>query len=227
MKRINKCTLQQMKKILLILVFFISIGMMAQVAPEEIKLWTNYPGYVITLDNDTIHGYLQLSNLVDNQKKVLFYKDADDDRYAKKYKPKEIKGYKVGPRSYESFKFSPATESKGIYFFLKILDGPLSLYKWYFRPQDPTDESALVDVDLVMGLNEDDLDSQLIGIKPDEEPVQLDSPKFISNFKKYMSRYLEDYPELAEKIASKEEGYRHENLKEIVREYNAWYMVNH
>jgi hypothetical protein len=200
-----------------------SYSLVAQDAPEEIKLWTNYPGYVITNDNDTIHGYLQLSNFVDNQKKALFYKDPDDDRYAKKYKAKDIKGYKVGPRCYESFKFCPATESKGMYFFLKVLDGPLSLYKWYYRPQDPTDESAMVDVDLVMGLDEDGLDSHLIGIKPNEEPVQLDSPKFISRFNKSMSKYLSDYPELAEKIANKEEGYQYGNLKEIVKEYNKWY----
>lgn len=213
-----------MKKVLFITILLISLGLMGQGVPEELKLWTIYPGYVVTLENDTIDGYLQLSNLVDNQKKVLFYKEPDDENYAKKYKAKDIKGYKVGPRCYESFKFGPATENKGEYFFLKILDGPLSLYKWYYYPQDPTDESSMVDVDLVMGLNEDGLDSQLIGIKPGEDALQLDSPKFISRFSKNMSRYLADYTELAEKIANKVEGYRYEDLEEIVWEYNAWYL---
>ncbi len=215
-----------MKRLLLTFTIFVSIGLMAQDEQEEVNLWTIYPGYIITHDNDTIHGYLELSNYVDNQKKVLFYESANDERYAKKYKAKEIKGYKVGPRSYESFRFWPKNESKGVHFFLKVLDGPVSLYELYYKPQDPTDESAMGDVDIVMGLNEKNLDTQLIAIKPGGEPVQLDKLKFFRNFKKNMSRYLADYPELAERIANKEEGYRYENLNEIIREYNEWYLAN-
>jgi hypothetical protein len=42
-----------------------------------------------------------------------------------------------------------------------------------------------------------------------------------SNFKVQMRQYFGDYPELADRIKSKELGY--ENIQEIVQSYNTWY----
>lgn len=122
-----------MKTLFLVLTILACTGLMSQEDYKEVKLWTIYPGYVITHTKDTIHGYIELNNLVDNQKKALFYNNPDDEKYAEKYKPKHFKGYKVGPRSYESFKFRPEKEARGVHFFLKVLDGPISLYEWYYR----------------------------------------------------------------------------------------------
>jgi hypothetical protein len=222
-----------MKKLILLPAILLSVCLIAQEDLEEVKLWTIYPGYVITHDNDTIHGFIKLNNLVDNQKKALFYNSPDDEKYAEKYKAKDIKAYMVGPRYYESFKFWPETEARGVHFFLKVLDGPISLYEWYYEPQSRTDERVKIDEDNVMNskidlsFSEADLDTQLIGIKLGGEPEQLDKLKYVTNFKKNMSKYLEDYPELAEKIANKMEGYQFINLEEIIKEYNAWYLAKH
>jgi len=200
---------------------------------EQVKLWTIYPGYVITHDNDTIHGYIKLNNYVDNQRRALFYNDPEDEKYAEKYKPKHISGYKVGPREYESFKFWPEKEANKVHFFLKVIDGPVSLYQWYYEPQSRTDERVKIDDDNVMNseidlsFSEEDLSTELIAIKNGGKPQQLDNLKFLTNFKKNGSKYFSDYPELADKIANKEEGYHWENLKEIILEYNRWYIANH
>ena len=37
-----------------------------------------------------------------------------------------------------------------------------------------------------------------------------------------MSKYFSDYPELSEKIKEKADGYKFNNIKEIIAEYNAW-----
>jgi len=216
-----------MKNLFLVFTFLISVGIAAQEKVEEVKLWTIYPGYVVTLDNDTTSGYIELSNKVENQKKALFYDKPDDENYTRKYKANDIKGFKVGPRYYQSFIFSPIDASSGEHFFLRDIDGPISVYEWYYKQQDPTDENAMVDVDSVMGRNEENLDSQLIAIKMGEEPQQLNKLKFISNFKKNMSKYVEDYPELAAKITNGEEGYRYVNIMAIIKEYNEWYLANH
>ncbi len=42
-----------------------------------------------------------------------------------------------------------------------------------------------------------------------------------------MSKLVSDYPELAKKIASKQEDYRWNNVETIVKEYNEWYLQNH
>jgi hypothetical protein len=220
-----------MKKLLLLLAMMISGGLMAQEDQKEVKLWTIYPGYVITHNDDTIHGYIKLNNFIDNQRNALFYNNPDDQKYAIRYKAKDIKAYKVGPRYYESFKFWPETEARGVHFFLKVIEGPVSFYKWYYEPVEQSKKRIQVDDEGIskidLSFNEANLSTEFIGIKLGSEPEQLDGLKFATNFKKNMSKYLEDYPELASKIANKEEGYRFGNIEDIILEYNTWYLKNH
>lgn len=221
-----------MKKLLLFILMLIGTGLMAQEDQEEVKLWTIYPGYVITHKNDTIRGYIKLNNFVNNQKKAFFYNHPDDEKCAEKYKPKDIKAYKVGPRYYESFKFWPETEARGLHFFLKVIDGPISVYKWYYEPVELSKERVKIDDDgrisnIDLSFSEENLSTELIPVKPGGEPEKLKNLKYATNFKKNMSKYLEDYPELAAKIANKEDGYGIGNIEDIIREYNAWYLKNH
>ena len=51
----------------------------------------------------------------------------------------------------------------------------------------------------------------------------LPSANLVINFAKSMSEFLDDYPELAEKIKNKEEGYTMLKTNFIIEEYNKWY----
>jgi len=51
--------------------------------------------------------------------------------------------------------------------------------------------------------------------------------KMLTNFRKNMSKLVEDDPALAKKIRNKEEGYRYTDLEKIIREYNTWYKKTH
>ena len=84
-----------------------AINSYSQIYTTKIKLESIYPGYVITIENDTINGFIKLTDKTKNQIKVLFYNSPDDPEPAMKFKPKELKAYQVGPRYYESFKFQP------------------------------------------------------------------------------------------------------------------------
>ena len=218
-----------MKKLLTVFSILITFGLQAQQDQEAVKLWTIYPGYVITHENDTIHGYIKLNNLIDNQRKALFYNSPEDKEYAVKYKPKDIKAYKAGPRYYESFKYIPETTTSGVHFFLKIIDGPIKYYIWYFEsPEDSKkrivmdeEEQKITKIDL--SFSEAKLYTESIGIKNGGEPEKLST----LNFKKTMSKYLEDYPELSAKVSGKQEGYRAWDIEKIIREYNEWYIKNH
>lgn len=68
------------------------------------------PGFIITLQGDTVKGYLLNINLWLNQKMTFFYTNPDDREGRVKYTPKEIRAYQVGPRYYESTKH-PFTNS--------------------------------------------------------------------------------------------------------------------
>ncbi len=224
-----------MKALFFLTAILTAVSLQAQQASDttNIRLWTIYPGYVITHEGDTIQGFIKLNNLIDNQRKALFYNDPEDKKYTEKYKPKDIKAYKTGPRLYESFKFRPTNEDRGYHFFLKILDGPVSLYRWYYEPQSRSEERLKIDENNIanskidLSFSEADLNSELIAIKNEGEPVKLDQLKYLTNFKKNMSKFLADDRELAQKIARKEKGYRYENLIEIIKEYNEWYLKNH
>ncbi len=224
--------------LLFILVTFIT-GAKAQVAnPEqatdtvqEIRLWTLYPGYVVTLTNDTLRGYIMLGNLLYNQNKVLYFKNETDTKHTAKYKAKEIKSYKAGPRSYDSFKYRPSmSEAKGYHFFMKIIDGPITEYRWYYEPEGRTSQRVEINEDNILlskidlSFNENDLQYFTIGRKLNGKPFSLN---MVINFKNAMSKLVADYPQLANKIKTKQKGYRVADQEKIIREYNAWYIKNH
>ncbi len=204
----------------------------------QVKLWSLYPGYVITRTNDTLRGHLLLKNLVNNQDKVLFYRDPDDEKYTEKYKPKDLKAYKVGPRYYESFKFKPpvtysANDARTYHFILKIIDGPFSLYRWYYETVEQSRARVKIDQDhplrshIDLSFSEKDLKHENYGLTPRGEFIDLGSLKMLTNFKKNMSKLVEDDPELAQKIRNKEKGYGYYDLEKIIHEYNAWYLSTH
>lgn len=205
----------------------------------KVKLWTVYPGHIVTPENDTIQGYLMLKNLVANQDMVIFYKDsAHNKKDAVKYKPKKLKAYQVGPRKYESFKFKPGVstyagnDARTWHFILKVIDGPFSLYKWYYETIERSKERLKIKdndikgVQIDLSFNEDELKYITLGRKLNGDLVDFNSLKMLTGFKKHMSKLVSDDHELAEKIARKDIGYRSTDLEKIVNEYNEWYLKN-
>lgn len=55
--------------IILLLELVYAENIFSQIVTEEIKLQTIYPGLIITLENDTVSGYIMLTNLMKNQTK--------------------------------------------------------------------------------------------------------------------------------------------------------------
>ena len=204
----------------------------------QVKLWSLYPGYVVTQNGDTLNGYLLLKNLAANQDKVFFYDHPEDKKYSVKYKPKDLKAYKVGPRYYESRKFKPpatasANDARTYHFILKVIDGPFSLYRWYYETLEQSKARLKIDSDqpltgtVDLSFSEKDLQTHNYCVTPEGEFVDLSSLKMLTNFKKNMSKLVADDAELAGKIRNKEEGYGYYNIDRIIREYNAWYLKHH
>lgn len=184
----------------------------------------NY-GYVITLEGDTIPGYTLNINLWNNQMMTFFYEDILKDEKGKKYRAKELLGYKTGPREYERLRhsglFSPYTYN----FFLKKIDGAIDLFIWYYNAdinQLMGSDALLTEVHDSYLIQEDKLWRQMIGRTEKGEIIEFGSLKFRPKFDRKMSHLVSGYKELAEKIRNKEEGYRFHDLEKIIREYNNW-----
>ncbi len=210
-----------------------TVIMQAKHNENKIKLFSLYPGYVITKKGDTLKGYLMLKNLINNQDKVWFYKTKDTPKKnAVKYKPKDLLAYKAGPRYYESHKFWPnvptyvTNNARGYHFILKVMDGPLSLYKWYYESTAVSDQRVNIDfenpsnIHLDLSFYEKDLNYVPLVKKENGEVIFLRS-----GFRKTMSKLLSDDPALADKIKNREYG--KDDLETIVEEYNQWYKEKH
>ncbi len=216
--------------IIFMVIFTVSlVRVNAQPLNDSVNLWSLYPGYVVTNDGDTIEGHLLLSNLVANQRKVFYFRDPDNPDSKIKYKPKDIKAYKVGPRHYESFKFAATNAIRKHNFFLKKIDGPICLYRWYYEPESRSSQRVKIDEDNILNskidlsFSEEDLTAQDVAIKQGGKPINLTAVKYLIKFKKHMAKIVDDYEELAEKIRNKEEGYTFGFHEDIIIEYNEWY----
>ena len=156
------------------------------------------------------------------------YTNPDDREGRVKYTPKEIRAYQVGPRYYESFKHPFTNSIRQENFLLRKVDGPIRYYVWYYD-EDKTklmvwDNISLADLGKAFLFDESELWKDEFGKKKNEETLMPFDLKFLIKFAKNMAEYVKDNTELAQKIASKTEGYKNINIEKIIREYNAWYL---
>lgn len=216
--------------VILLMFFILLLNIQANAQKKEtVELFTIYPGYIITNFNDTVNGYLLLKNKIANQGKVFFFDSPDAKEPSGKYKPKDIKAYMVAGRFYETMKYSPEYTTMRYSFLLRVIDGPVCLYKAYYDDKEriKIDEKDIWNSKIDLSFSEGELKDQNLGGRQGEEIQFFDSMSYLLKFKKTMSKYLSDCPEIANKIANKEEGYQWINLEKIILEYNEWYLKNH
>jgi len=208
--------------------FSLSLYTTSQETSDTIKLWTRYPGYIITHDDDTIHGNLLLKNKISNQGKVFFFDNAEAEEPVKKYKPRDIRAYKVANRVYETKKHSPEYTTMRYSFLLKVVNGPVSLYKSFYddKQRIKINEDDIWKSKIDFSFSEDELQEEILGCRQGKKLEDFTKLKYLLKFNKSMSKYLSDCPKIAEKIRNKEEGYQWGDLEKIVKEYNEWYMSN-
>ncbi|MFA5816045.1 MAG: hypothetical protein WC865_10535 [Bacteroidales bacterium] len=183
------------------------------------------PGFIITLQGDTLKGYLLNINLWMNQQMTFFYKTPDDKEGRIKYKPKEIRAYQVGNRFYESMKYPFSYSIYPQNFILRKIHGSIRYYVWYYnedRAKLMSPDISLAELTKAFVFVEDELWTDEFGKKGDGEFTKLSDFKFLMKFAKNMSAYVADDTELAQKILNKTKGYQNIDIEKIVREYNSW-----
>lgn len=210
---------------ILLIVFLTTSHALIQAQESEMKRGTIYPGYIVKLNGDTVHGYLLNINLWLNQHQTYFYTDTLDKKKREKYTAKELLCYQVGSRHYVSMlhPFSYSIHKNN--FILRKVHGAIDLFVWYYdedRAKLMSPEITLVDLSKVLLFNEQDLWSNVFGMKVDGKLTELTGLKFLLKFAKNMSVYVADEPELATKIAAKTPGYLgiDRDIERIIIEYN-------
>ena len=113
-------------------------------------------------------------------------------------------------------------------FLLRKVDGQIKYYVWYFD-EDKTklmysDNISLAELGKAFLFDESELWKNEYARKGNEVTLTEFGLKFLMKFAKNMSEFVGDDVELAQKIASKTEGYKNINIEAIIREYNNWYL---
>ena len=217
MKRLNHLRI-------LFLLIICSMPVLAQDNQTDPERGSVQPGFIITLQGDTVKGFLLNINLWMNQHMTFFYNTPEDVDGRIKYKPKEIKAYQVGNRFYESMKYPFAYSVYPYNFVLRKVDGPMKLYQWYYnenRAKLMSPDVSVADLTKAFVFEEGELWKDEFARKGDGEFTPFNFT-FLVKFAKNMAEYVKDDAELAQKILNKNKGYQNVDVEKIAREYNSW-----
>lgn len=112
-----------MKKLVLLLLATLPIQLTAQVNPQK--------GYIITNDNDTVHGTIDYLTDARNAKACLFQRNGESGY--KTLSPSDIRGYRLGGDGiyYVSRLFTGGEKEERL-FAEFLLQGGVSLYRYYY-----------------------------------------------------------------------------------------------
>lgn len=178
-----------------------------------------FPGWYITLQGDTIKGYIYLSNQIDNQQLFKYSPQNPPAAEVKTMDAKTAKGYRVKDRVYESL-YSESDASSTTAFVRRTETGRLNLYAWFSIPEVGTVHDGVFDRPIT-ATDEKFHESVSLIRTGTGQIIFTPEPK---DFPKVMSLVVEDNPEMASRISQKLKGYRSGDLLNIVQEYNAWYL---
>jgi len=194
-------------------------------SPELYRVGKMYPGYIIKLDGDTVQGFIKADSRCSiggigssNQNSAAFYLNETDKKPVEKYKPGEIKGYKVADKVYESITYSGGLMKKPN-FNIVVSDGKIRVYEWYSTVEN------YMSLHQQSGESWQDYDNRCyetktLFAKDPTEPIELGMLGM--QFAKKMPELISDNAEMAKKVADKEKGYKFIDMFAVVEEYNKW-----
>lgn len=211
-----------MKHLVLVFAFLISGLSFSQIDDNWEDVSEKLPGYVITNKGEKIEGYLKRFLKIKSQRKVKFFKTLDDKPVV--YGPKDLKAYKIENDFYESHPYE-GMSGKTKVFLLRTVEGKINLFDYYIRVEDDKGRELTLskegNKEVSLDFDGSKIETEVLAVKDGKEYLKFTSPKLMFSFKKIMSNYVSDYPELAKKIKNKEKGYKLLAILKIVNEYNA------
>jgi len=176
------------------------------VAFSEHEEWSF--GEIYKLDGDTLQGEIKVKKYQGGQTSMIIFFRENNESKKQKYRADKILGFSLGNRHYVSRKFSNLPPS-----YIEILEqGNMNLYftkyRRYAEKYDPVRQVSYPGLypfyEFYLEPLSDD-EKELLG------PVPEDEKKFI----KVISPYIQEYPELIEKLKQGKYGFSH--LREIVQ----------
>lgn len=214
-----------MKHLVLVFTVLISGLCFSQIDDNWEDVSEKLPGYVITNKGEKIEGYLKRFLKIKSQRKVKFFKTLDDKPVV--YGPKDLKAYKIENDYYESHPYE-GMSGKTKVFLLRTIEGKINLFDYYISVEDNKGNEMTIskqgNTEISLDFDGTKIETEVLAVKDGKEYLKFASTKLMFSFKKVMSNYVSDFPELAKKIKNKEKGYKLLNILKIVNEYNAHFV---
>lgn len=193
--------------------------------PKVYQVGKKYPGYVITNEGDTVNGFIKAQMRCaiagvgnSNQNEVEFFTHEEDKKATVKYKPDDIKGYKIADKVYESISYSGGLMKKSN-FNLVITDGAIRVYEWY------STKEGFSMINQQSGESWKDYDARRFDTKTiiaKDPSAPMEHSTLGLSWAKKMPDLISDNADMAKKVANKESGYKFINMFEVIDEYNKW-----
>ena len=169
---------------------------------------TNFvKGYVVTIKGDTLTGLLKKFNFSAKPSTVAVF--MDDKGEKTKYRPSQLKAYKVGTDTYQTKTYRrPGTGVTPIVVFMKVVaEGPVSLYAYFYQsPAAPVGPNGMMTGSSVQ---------KSYYLEKEGYPLFLVKKM---KFRKEVSAYLSESPKTVKKI--NEDKLKYADIRTIVNIYN-------
>ncbi len=211
-----------MKHLILVLALLTSTLGIAQIDDNWEDVSERLPGYIITKKGEKVEGYLKRFLKIKSQRKVKFFKTLDAKPVV--YRAKDLKAYQIAEDYYEVHPYEGLTGKTKV-FLLRTVDGKIDLFEYYIRVEDDQGKELTLskkgNKEISLDFDGSKIQTEVLAVKDDKDYLKFASTKLLFSFKKVMSKYVADYPELAKKIKDKKKGYKVLSILKIVDEYNA------
>ncbi|MCY7409539.1 MAG: hypothetical protein LH473_04645 [Chitinophagales bacterium] len=201
-----------MKFPFIIILIFIPLIVLSQ----NYKLNTRYPGYFINIKGDSIHGYILLTNKLENQRGAVYSSDAKGEKIIIHLLADQVRGYKVKDRTYTAMYYGepdPAAE----HFVLTVAEGNLDLYEYFTLPDEFYVGTNTGGQRPATGDDEQYLQKEFLIVNKEGNKFMLPNA---NAFMKNADLIFGSNADLLQKIKDKKKGYRYNDLEEIVKEFN-------
>lgn len=185
-------------------IFILFLGMALNVMAQTDFI----PGYIITNEKDSIHGFIDYRGDILNSARCVFKTNKDSEPMV--YLPSEINSYRFTDSKYYISKKIPKKEADSILLFLEFLvNGEARLY--YYRDRDNSINHYFIEKK----------DNSIYELTNEEVELSIDGQNYVRNTKRHIGVLMYTFseePELYPKI--NEAKLNHKSLISLTKDYH-------
>lgn len=205
----------------------LALGFLSQLAFAQYDtLWTSqgfeknqqYPGYIVDLDGDTTHGYIQFADRVTMQDQVHFFLEKSNKKTDSLYFPADLTWHHFLDKTYQCINYSGGVSTRFIKGVLMVDRGCISKFLWYSQVEKFGEKRRQANESFSHFMNRIYPFNEVYYHNEQRKAITLDY--FQLSFEKRMTGFVKENPELVEEMKEGDYGTEYEDILDIFQVYN-------